>query len=397
MAPPAAKAADSIDIGAALLRSGNAAAARAVFERLAAGGGAGTGADFTVFLGLGAACQALRDPTAAAAAADAALEFEPRDLRALLLKADALDALGDSLGAAAFYKASLDVAPPPENQPREMQALVARAQAGQQRVAALFQARLRAGIEAAATRSGPPTARFEQSLDLLVGRKQLYVQSPRLYYFPELPQVQFFPREAFDWLAPLEAAAAAIREELAAVMREPDAFAPYVQSDRTRPMLSQGGMRDNPQWGAFYLFKNGTPVADNAARCPRTMKALEQVPLARIPARSPNVLFSLMRPGAHIPAHHGFINTRLIVHLPLVVPPGCTFRVGNETREWVEGRAWLFDDTFEHEAWNHSEHTRVVLLFEVWRPELTALERAHVSTLFETVDSLRGTMGEWGI
>ena len=135
----------------------------------------------------------------------------------------------------------------------------------------------------------------------------------------------------------------------------------------------------------------------NAARCPRTMAALEEVPLAHIPGRSPSVLFSLLRPGARIPPHHGYVNTRLIVHLPLVVPRGCGFRVGNEARQWVEGKVWLFDDTIEHEAWNDSDQTRLILLFEVWRPELALRDQEHISALFQTIDRLRGGVGEWSI
>ena len=156
-------------------------------------------------------------------------------------------------------------------------------------------------------------------------------------------------------------------------------------------------MLDNPDWGAFYLWKDGELVADNAARCPRTMRALESVPLCRVTNRSPSVLFSLLRPGAHIPAHNGMVNTRLIGHLPLIVPPGCRFRVGNETREWVEGKAWLFDDTIEHEAWNGSAETRVILLFEIWRPELSAEERALVDAMFAAIDAHSGQKPQWEI
>jgi aspartyl/asparaginyl beta-hydroxylase (cupin superfamily) len=68
-------------------------------------------------------------------------------------------------------------------------------------------------------------------------------------------------------------------------------------------------------------------------------------------------------------------NTRVTVHLPLIVPPGCRFRVGGETREWEVGKAWVFDDTIEHEAFNDSDEPRVILIFDVWNPQLTQLER----------------------
>ena len=89
------------------------------------------------------------------------------------------------------------------------------------------------------------------------------------------------------------------------------------------------------------------------------------------------------------------MNTRLICHLPLIVPPGCTFRVGNDVRSWVEGKAWVFDDTIEHEAWNRSDRTRVVLLFEVWRPELSDDERRYVTAMFKAIDAYGGPMPAW--
>jgi aspartyl/asparaginyl beta-hydroxylase (cupin superfamily) len=108
-------------------------------------------------------------------------------------------------------------------------------------------------------------------------------------------------------------------------------------------------------------------------------------------------LFSLLRAGARIPPHSGLVNTRLICHLPLIVPPGCGFRVGNEIRTPVEGRAWAFDDTIEHEAWNDSSLPRVILLFEVWRPELGDAERSLVRALFEAIDAYSGQKPVWSI
>ena len=138
-------------------------------------------------------------------------------------------------------------------------------------------------------------------------------------------------------------------------------------------------------------------LIDNAARCPKTMEALREVPLAHVANRSPSILFSLLKPGARIPPHNGLVNTRSICHLPLIVPGQCTFRVGNSVRDWAEGRAWLFDDTIEHEAWNRTDQTRVILLFDVWRPELSDEERALVTALFEAIDAHDGRKPHWEI
>ena len=79
------------------------------------------------------------------------------------------------------------------------------------------------------------------------------------------------------------------------------------------------------------------------------------------------------------------LNTRLICHIPLIVPEECRLRVGNETRAVEFGKAMIFDDSIEHEAWNDSDETRVVLLFEIWRPELSEAERRALTVMYEAI------------
>ena len=83
----------------------------------------------------------------------------------------------------------------------------------------------------------------------------------------------------------------------------------------------------------------------------------------------------MLRPRTHIPPHTGATNIRVTIHLPLIVPENCEFRVGNDHRPWVEGEAFAFDDTIEHEATNGSDALRAVLIIDTWNPYLTALER----------------------
>jgi aspartyl/asparaginyl beta-hydroxylase (cupin superfamily) len=134
----------------------------------------------------------------------------------------------------------------------------------------------------------------------------------------------------------------------------------------------------------------GRRVEENAARCPRTMAVLDGVPQPQQAGRTPAAMYSLLKPRTRIPPHTGVTNVRLVVHLPLIVPPGCGFRVGNERREWVPGKAWVFDDTIEHEAWNDSDQLRVVFIFDIWHPHLTASERALVSALSGGLDAFAG-------
>src|ERR1700679_1932886 len=99
-------------------------------------------------------------------------------------------------------------------------------------------------------------------------------------------------------------------------------FVPYVRRDADRPAFDVRGLLDNPSWSAFFLTQRGSIVEKYAALSPRTLAALSAIPLCRIENRSPSVLFSLLRPGARIPPHHGFRTARVIGHLPLIVPPG---------------------------------------------------------------------------
>jgi len=369
--------------GIEALRRGDARAARESFERIVAAGQA----DASAYLGLAYACAGLKDHPAALAAVDRALALEPRNLRALVMKADQLAATGDARAASSFYRAAVNCAPPANELPADLRSEIGRAEALCERYAAQFEAFLRERLAARGLRAG--RSRFADSLDILTGRKQIYFQAPRQYFLPELPQIQFYDRQQFPWLDRLEAATADIRAELIEILKEDSAFTPYIEANPRLPQTENLELLNDSAWSAFYLWKHGERVAQNAARCPKTMSALDDVPFARVPNRSPSVLFSLLRPGARIPPHTGEVNTRLICHLPLIVPDNCRFRVGNDTRVLAEGKAWVFDDTIEHEAWNGSERTRVILLFEIWRPELTMEERALVSAMFEAIDAYR--------
>jgi len=369
--------------GIAALRKGDARKARESFERIVAVGQA----DASAYLGLAYACAGLADHAAARAAVDRALALEPRNLRALIMKADHLAAAGDARAASSFYRAAVNTAPPAEELPADLRNEVARAQAMCGRYAAQFEAFLRERLVARGLVEGRSTRRFRDSLDILTGGKRIYFQEPRQYFFPGLPQIQFYERGEFPWLDKVEASTADIRAELIEILKQESAFKPYVEGNANLPQTNPQGMLNNPEWSAFYLWKNGAIVPENAARCPKTLNALADAPMARVRGRSPSILFSLLRPGARIPPHTGEMNTRLICHLPLIVPDKCSFRVGNDTRAPVEGSAWVFDDTIEHEAWNGSDRTRVILLFEIWRPELSAEERALVSAMFEAIDA----------
>ena len=156
-------------------------------------------------------------------------------------------------------------------------------------------------------------------------------------------------------------------------------------------------LNHSPKWTAYHFYEHGEPIEEHVRRAPKTMAAVRKLPQPSVRLRSPTALYSALKPKACIPPHHGVANFRLLVHLPLIVPGNGYFRVGGETREWRLGQAWVFDDTIEHEAWNDDSGTRVVLLFDVWRPELSEEERRLVVGLFETIDDYNGTKPHWEI
>jgi aspartate beta-hydroxylase len=375
---------------AAALSAGDAHNARALLETATALPGAGAASWFALSL----AYRRLGSPEAEGPALDRALELEPGHLPALIRKGDLYTARSDPRAANSFYRAAIKIAQGLPALGPEWRAEVDRIGAVVQSNSRLFEHHLLADLDRNGLRE-PGARRFVRALDLMLGRRHVYLQQPQVFYFPELPQVELYEREAFSWAASLERQTATIRAELTALLAAGERFAPYMQRSPDRPVFNTNGLLNDPTWSACHLIQNGEEVAANAALCPRTLAALREVPLCRIKGRTPTVLFSLLRPGAHIPPHHGFLNTRLICHLPLIVPPECALRVGNETRAWREGELVIFDDTIEHEAWNRSAELRVVLLFDIWRPELTDTERALVAAMLESIDGFGGPRREW--
>ena len=202
------------------------------------------------------------------------------------------------------------------------------------------------------------------------------LQRPTFMSFPGIPNRAWFERTEFPWMQELERHTDAIREELLAVLGSDVGFRPFIQVPTEHPGAAYWQqLNDSPSWNAFFFYRDGERNADNHGRCPVTSAALDAAPLIRVAEHSPETFYSVLKPGAYIPPHTGVINMRLVVHLPLIVPPDCGIRVGSETRGWEEGKCVVFDDTFEHEAWNRSGQTRVVLICDIWNPYLSAAER----------------------
>lgn len=173
-------------------------------------------------------------------------------------------------------------------------------------------------------------------------------------FFPGVSSRTFHDDLSLHWMQELEGAFEAIRREIIAVVDE-------------RTSLSQH-YPGNRLWKTFKLVDNGRKVEENCARCPVTSEILSRVP------SEGEVMISLLEPGARIATHLDFSAPMLTYHLAIQVPPKCGIRVGGETREWVEGRSFVLDTTYEHEAWNDSEQVRIVLIVDFPHPELSPVE-----------------------
>lgn len=239
-------------------------------------------------------------------------------------------------------------------------------------------------------------ARLEHALAVYLGARQdapaSVHQKPKFLYFPGLPQGPYHDPFLHPWTARLVGSFDAIRAEALAVL-EADAgieqflqFAPGQSRDGYL-----GGAGSKPSWDAFFFFRHGRRYAENHARCPVTSGLLDSIELCEVAGQAPEVCFSVLQPGTDIMPHHGATNTRLVMHLPLLVPPGCALNVrGGGEHAWREGAPMMFDDTFEHEAWNRSDQPRVILLMDCWNPHLTPAERIatrHVVELISTAEN----------
>jgi len=140
-------------------------------------------------------------------------------------------------------------------------------------------------------------------------------------------------------------------------------------------------------WYTYYFYDLGQPNHAHLAECPHTAAALAEIDGIDSAGKA---YFSVLAPLTRVKPHCGLVNTRIRCHFGLVVPDdGCWMRVGDETRTWSEGECLVFDDSFEHEAANDSDHLRAVLLLDAWHPELTDVERTAVVQLMRAWHSGR--------
>ena len=392
-------------LGQRAFRTGDLPAAHAAFKRLVEI----NSNDLQQWINLALICQGLEDEAGEERAIKGALTVDAMDLVGLILRANLLERQGKSHQAASAYGAAATVSPPldrlaPDLRPAVLHAMAYRDQY-QKNFGAFMDQYLAPHFQLF---GGEKLDRFSDSIDILVGRKHRYESLSMMYHYPRLLPVEFFEAVEFPWLEPIEAATGVIRDEFLQILRadssESDGsgaygaasesgFTPYITYPNDVPLNQWAELNNSPSWSAFHLYKMGKIVAENAAKCPQTMALLGGAPTPTQPGRTPAAMFSLLKPKTRIPPHTGVSNVRLVTHVPLIVPEGCGFRVGNTTRQWTPGKAWVFDDTIEHEAWNDSDQLRVVLIFDIWHPQLSMAEREMIAAMSAGLNAFQGQSG----
>ena len=331
--------------------------------------------NFAIWFKLAGVRRALRQPRRALEAIQRALVHAPLDFVALSLRAALLETLDPDNAGPAWADALAQR--PAGALPSGMDHAIARGEALRDSWMAAREARMTAALDPLEASAGEDELwklrRFQSNA---LRRTRAWHSEPTHYHYPGLTEREFHPRHRFPWLAEVEAATGVIRQEMQAALASSRAeLVPYLQYQDYEALAQWSDLNRNPDWTAFHLIKLGEVISANASLCPRTMDLLQKIPQPVIPGASPNAMFSLLAPHTAIPPHVGVNNSRLVCHLPLVVPDGCWFRVGAETRSWREGEAFVFDDTIEHEASNPSGMLRVVMIFDVWHPDLSLDEQ----------------------
>ena len=321
------------------------------------------------------------------AAVTRALDLDPYFFPALLHKGMLLERLGKHRSAAKVFRDVLKIVPPRDRLNDAFKSAVQHAETSVATNRQSLEQHLEGVLGDLRQKHGGRVDRFERSVDVLLGKKKMYHPEPIALHYADLAPIQFYERELFPWLPELEARSDAIRDELIQVLAESRAdFRPYIQYPAGAPVNQWAELNYSPRWSTYFLWENGQRHTEHCERCPQTAAALESIaPMASLPNFSPTAVFSCLEPRTVIPPHTGETNTRLIVHLPLIIPPACSFRVGHQTREWKYGEAFVFDDSIEHEARNDSGELRAVLIFEVWNPALSPAECELVAGLMNGV------------
>jgi aspartate beta-hydroxylase len=311
------------------------------------------------------------------AALDMALATDPYFYPALLARGAAFDRQGKRKLAAVTYQNVMKIAPPEPQWPEALKGQLFNAR----KVAEAYSQNLMSVLTDAAG-AGGGESKWQEAISIMAKVTKPYHADCNQLHIPRLPAQPFYDPYQFSWAKELEAKTEVITQELKALLQSRgDAFTPYITYRAGDPVNQWAELNHSKRWSSLSLWRGGNREEANLAACPQTALALQEVEMAEIGGLCPNAMFSALAPHTEIPPHHGETNARLVVHLPLIIPDDCHYRVGFENRQWEVGKLLIFDDTIEHTARNDSDELRVILIFDIWNPYLSLNERKMVRAL----------------
>jgi len=348
--------------------------------------------DLLVLMTLKDVYQRHGDAEAEREAIEAALAVDPYFVPALLARGNWIERHGKAALAAAVYANAIRISPPEKDWPAAFRPQLEHARTFFEKHSKAFNDYLTGKLADLKADLPPELAeRWTEAASIGAGLSKPYMSESNQLHVPRLPAIPFFDRAEFPFFEALESKTDVIRDELlVALETDRDKFKPYIAYKPGEPVNQWKELDHSDRWSALQFWCGGEPVQENLDRCPQTAKALSAVSMADISGVCPNAFFSVLTPKTHIPPHNGECNARLVAHLPLIIPDGCVLRVGFDERRWKIGEVLVFDDTIEHEAWNDSDELRVVLIFDVWNPLLSATERKLVDTVAEASREFSG-------
>ena len=342
------------------------------------------GRDASTLLRLATVRRSMGDLPGAAQAAAAAVELAPRNFLMALLLGSLREATGAHHAAERAYRAAcayapldLSAQPAMAKQLERARHCVAAAESWRKRL-------LEWQPDAAPGVLKPDEERrLRQFRTNILENLDAGPTAPPVFLIPGIRPKRYFDAAAFPGITEMEAHTDTVRGEFLALAQ---GASTEITSRLKGLHAAESGAGRTGNWSMIPLIRNGSVVEAFASRCPETMRLAKGLELPKLGSISPSLYFSVLEPNSRIAAHTGITNARVILHLPLIVPDDCGFRVGGETRSWATGQALVFDDMTLHEAWNDSDRIRVVLITDMWRPELSPLERRGVADLLSCPD-----------
>jgi len=190
---------------------------------------------------------------------------------------------------------------------------------------------------------------------------------------PGLTATPWWDNKSFPWMKEIEANYEVIKQELLNLKNQ-KGFQPYRGPSWVSKIKAKDGVgtvsTDSGDWNVFYLFLHDMKFTENCKKCPKTVEIIEKY----FPRQYNHAFFSAVTPGTHIMKHNGPTNKKLRFHMPLIGVEGSKLRVGEEIKAQKAGECYVFDDSFEHEAWHDGENTRITLIVDFWHPDLSNSE-----------------------